>query len=54
MHARGQPLVISVPGADDLSVEQLALQQKAALFKEVFGMSVLVRNAPDGLGAGRT
>jgi exopolyphosphatase/guanosine-5'-triphosphate,3'-diphosphate pyrophosphatase len=42
--------VISVPGADDLSVEQLAVQQKAALFKEVFGMSVLVRNAPDGLG----
>jgi exopolyphosphatase/guanosine-5'-triphosphate,3'-diphosphate pyrophosphatase len=38
--------VISVPGADDLSIEQLALQQKSALFKEVFGMPVLVRNAP--------
>ncbi len=41
--------VISVPGADDLSVEQLAVQQKSALFKEVFGVPVLVRNAPDVL-----
>ncbi|NLF72270.1 MAG: Ppx/GppA family phosphatase [Candidatus Anammoximicrobium sp.] len=41
--------VISVPGADDLSVEQLAVQQKAGLFKEVYGMPVLVRNAPERL-----
>ncbi len=47
--ARGQRWVISVPGADDLSVEQLAVQQKAGLFKEVYGMSVLVRNAPETL-----
>jgi exopolyphosphatase/guanosine-5'-triphosphate,3'-diphosphate pyrophosphatase len=39
--------VISVPGADDLSLEQLALRQKAALFKDVYGMPVLLRNAPD-------
>jgi exopolyphosphatase/guanosine-5'-triphosphate,3'-diphosphate pyrophosphatase len=43
----GGQFVISVPGADDLSVEQLALRQKSALFKEVFGMPVLLRNAPD-------
>ncbi len=43
-------LVISVPGADDLSIEQLAVHQKSALFKEVFGMPVLVRNAPEVLG----
>jgi exopolyphosphatase/guanosine-5'-triphosphate,3'-diphosphate pyrophosphatase len=43
----GARFVISVPGADDLSVEQLALRQKSALFKEVFGLSVLLRNAPD-------
>ena len=43
----GSCFVISVPGADDLSVEQLALRQKSALFKEIFGMSVLLRNAPD-------
>ena len=42
--------VISVPGADDLSIEQLAVHQKSALFKEVFGMPVLVRNAPEVLG----
>jgi exopolyphosphatase/guanosine-5'-triphosphate,3'-diphosphate pyrophosphatase len=45
-------LVISVPGADDLSVEQLALRQKAALFKEIYGMPVLLRNAPDVLAGG--
>jgi exopolyphosphatase/guanosine-5'-triphosphate,3'-diphosphate pyrophosphatase len=43
-------LIISVPGADDLSIEQLAVQQKSALFKEIFGMPVLVRNAPEVLG----
>ena len=42
--------IVSVPGADDLSIEQLAVQQKSGLFQEVFGMSVLVRNAPDVLG----
>ncbi len=40
-------LVISVPGADDLSIEQLALRQKSTLFKEIYGMPVLLRNAPD-------
>jgi exopolyphosphatase/guanosine-5'-triphosphate,3'-diphosphate pyrophosphatase len=39
--------VISVPGAEDLSLEQLTLRQKATLFKELFGMRVLLRNAPD-------
>lgn len=38
-------LVISVPGAEDLSLEQLALRQKMSLFKEVFGLPVLLRNA---------
>ena len=37
-------LVISVSGADDLSLEQLAVRQKGSLFKEVFGMSVLLLN----------
>ena len=45
-------LVISVPGADDLSVEQLALRQKATLFIEVYGMPVLLRNAPDVMTGG--
>lgn len=40
-------LVISVPTADDLSLEQLAVRQKSGLFKEVFGMTVLLRNAPE-------
>jgi exopolyphosphatase/guanosine-5'-triphosphate,3'-diphosphate pyrophosphatase len=40
-------LVISVPGADDLSLEQLAMRQKGTLFKEVFGMPVVLRNAPE-------
>ncbi len=46
----GDRWVISVPGADDLSSEQLAVQQKSVLFHEVFGMSVVIRNAPGVLG----
>jgi exopolyphosphatase/guanosine-5'-triphosphate,3'-diphosphate pyrophosphatase len=40
-------LVITVPSADDLSLEQLALRQKANLFQEVFGMTVSLRNATE-------
>jgi exopolyphosphatase/guanosine-5'-triphosphate,3'-diphosphate pyrophosphatase len=40
-------MIISVPGADDLSVEQLALRQKSTLFKEIFGIPILLRNAPE-------
>ena len=36
-------LVISVPGVNDLSLEQLALKQKDALFEEIFGLRVLLR-----------
>ena len=35
-------LVISVPHVDDLTLEQLALQNKADMFEEVYGMSVAV------------
>jgi exopolyphosphatase / guanosine-5'-triphosphate,3'-diphosphate pyrophosphatase len=44
LRQRGR-LIVSVSGADDLSLEQLALRQKASLFKEIFGMPVLLRNA---------
>lgn len=36
-------LVITVPHVDDLSLEQLALQQKGTLFEEIFGLQVLLR-----------
>jgi exopolyphosphatase/guanosine-5'-triphosphate,3'-diphosphate pyrophosphatase len=36
-------LVISIPQADDLSLEQLAIQQNGSLFEEVFGLRVLLR-----------
>lgn len=39
-------LVITVPGVDDLSIEQMALKQKGSLFEETFGMSVLLRQGP--------
>ncbi len=48
----GGRLVLRVPTADDLSLEQLALEQKAAMFTEIFGMPVLLKNAPEGLEAG--
>jgi exopolyphosphatase/guanosine-5'-triphosphate,3'-diphosphate pyrophosphatase len=43
----GGRLVITVPSADDLSLEQLAIRQKGGLFKDIFGMPVLLRNAPE-------
>ncbi len=36
-------LEISVPGIDDVSLEQLAMRQNALLFQDVFGMPVLLR-----------
>jgi exopolyphosphatase/guanosine-5'-triphosphate,3'-diphosphate pyrophosphatase len=35
--------VISAESADDLTLEQLALQQKSGLFKEIYGMPVVLR-----------
>lgn len=39
----GSRLVIAIPRAEDLSLEQLAIQQNAWLFEEVFGLRVLLR-----------
>ena len=36
-------LIITVPGVDDLSLEQIALKQTAQLFEETYGLSVLMR-----------
>jgi exopolyphosphatase / guanosine-5'-triphosphate,3'-diphosphate pyrophosphatase len=36
-------LVISVPGVDDLSLEQLAMRQSGSLFEEILGTSVQLR-----------
>lgn len=36
-------LVISVPGVDDVSLEQLAINQTGGLFEETYGMKVLLR-----------
>jgi exopolyphosphatase/guanosine-5'-triphosphate,3'-diphosphate pyrophosphatase len=37
-------LVITIPNAEDLSLEQLSLRQNGALFEEVFGVPLLLRN----------
>ncbi|HUI92765.1 MAG TPA: Ppx/GppA phosphatase family protein [Chitinivibrionales bacterium] len=39
--------VIAVPNADDLTLEQLALQNKGDMFEDVYGMSVAVEKKPD-------
>ncbi|MDZ4684049.1 MAG: HD domain-containing protein [Planctomycetaceae bacterium] len=39
----GGRLIIAVPQADDLSLEQLALKQSGTLFEETYGMPVLLR-----------
>ena len=36
-------LIISIPNIDDLSLEQLALNQRGQLFEQIFGMKVLLR-----------
>ncbi len=38
-------LVITVPGVEDLSIEQLAMDRNGLLFQEIFGLSVLLRSA---------
>jgi exopolyphosphatase / guanosine-5'-triphosphate,3'-diphosphate pyrophosphatase len=35
-------LVIAIPNVDDLTLEQLAIQNKCDMFEEVYGMSVLL------------
>jgi exopolyphosphatase / guanosine-5'-triphosphate,3'-diphosphate pyrophosphatase len=39
--------VISVPNVDDLTLEQVALQNKGDMFEEVYGMSVVVEKKTD-------
>ena len=39
----GDRLVLTVPGVDDLSLERLALKQSGPLFREIFGLRVLLR-----------
>ncbi|MEM1071019.1 MAG: Ppx/GppA phosphatase family protein [Planctomycetota bacterium] len=36
-------LVIHVPGVDDVSLEQISMRQNAGLFRDVFGLPVLLR-----------
>ena len=36
-------LIISVPGVEDLSLEQIALKQSCSLFEDTYGISVLLR-----------
>ncbi len=39
-------LLVEVPGVDDLSLEQMALQQKGGMFESVYGMPVRLRALP--------
>ncbi len=39
----GKRLVINVSGVEDVSLEQIAMRQNAGLFRDVFGMPVLLR-----------
>ncbi|NQV27541.1 MAG: HD domain-containing protein [Rhodopirellula sp.] len=38
-------LIITIPGIDDLSLEQIAMKQTAQLFEETYGLSVLMRRS---------
>ena len=39
----GDRLVLTAPGVDDLSLERLALRQSGTLFREIFGLRLLLR-----------
>ena len=39
----GKFLVIHVPGVDDVSLEQIAMRENSGLFRDVFGLPVLLR-----------
>ena len=39
----GQQLIIHVPGVDDVSLEQIAMRENSGLFRDVFGLPVLLR-----------
>jgi exopolyphosphatase/guanosine-5'-triphosphate,3'-diphosphate pyrophosphatase len=40
---KGRRLIISAPGVDDLSVEQLAVNQGRSLFEQIYGLQVTLR-----------
>lgn len=42
---RKDRLIITIPGVDDLSLEQIAMKQTAQLFEETYGLSVLMRRS---------
>ncbi|MCG8649099.1 MAG: Ppx/GppA family phosphatase [Pirellulales bacterium] len=39
----GARLIINVPGVDDVSLEQIAMRENSGLFRDVFGLPVLLR-----------
>ena len=39
----GKQLIINVPGVDDVSLEQIAMRENSGLFRDVFGLPVLLR-----------
>ncbi|MFO0202953.1 MAG: exopolyphosphatase, partial [Alphaproteobacteria bacterium] len=43
-HRKGNSLIVSIPGVEDLSVEQLALKQNRGMFEDVFGLQVQFRS----------
>lgn len=42
-HCDGKQLVIAAPGVDDVSLEQVAMRENSGLFRDVFGLQVLLR-----------
>ncbi len=46
MQDAGDQLLLRVRGVDDLSVERGGLSAKADLFEDVFGLTVVLEEAP--------
>lgn len=45
----GDQIVLTVPGAGDLTMERLALATRSDLFREVFGKRIILREAPQSV-----
>jgi exopolyphosphatase/guanosine-5'-triphosphate,3'-diphosphate pyrophosphatase len=43
VHRQGKQLLIRVPGVDDVSLEQIAMRENSGLFRDVFGLGVMLR-----------
>lgn len=48
VHRDGKNLLITAPGVEDVSIEQVAMRENGGLFRDVYGLPVLLRGGKSG------